>query len=894
MLWHSMDIEEVFRSLRTSPRGLSRGEAERRLLEYGPNEIRREKRRSSLSIFLEQFKSFLILILIAATVVSLLLGEYIDAIAIISIVFICALLGFLEEYRSEKAVEKLREMAAPTATVIRDGVESVVQARELVPGDVVVLRAGDRVPADIRLAEAFSLRVDESALTGESRPVSKSTEPLDESTPLPDRVNMAYSGTAVTYGHGWGVVVETGMRTELGKIAKMVQETERERTPLERRMEHVGKWLGALSLTVCAVIAALGVVRGHGVLEMLIWGVSLAIAAVPEALPAVVTGALAIGMREMAKRNAIVRRLPAVETLGCTTVICSDKTGTITKNEVTVRKVILLDMEVEVTGVGFRPSGELKASGAPVDLKRLWHLDMLVKAGALCSDAKLIKQGGSWHILGDPTEGALVVLAAKAGYSKEALDAKYRRVGEVPFTSERKRMTTVHEGDGRLLAFMKGAPEVVLERCSRAAVSSGVVELTPELKRRLLELNDKLASRAYRNLCIAYREVEPRGEYSEEIEEGFTLLGLVAMIDPPREEVREAIELCRRAGIKVVMITGDHKLTALAVASEIGLSGGRVVAGAELEKIDVEELAEQAEEVSVYARVSPEHKVKIVDALKSRGHVVAMTGDGVNDAPALKKADIGIAMGIKGTDVAKEASDMVLADDNFATIVAAVKEGRRIFDNIKKYLTYLLQCNIAEILVMLFSSLLNWELPLTAVQLLWINLTTDGLPALALGVDPAEPDVMDRPPRKPDEGVFTREVKAYLMSVPLLITALLLMLYWRHGGIATPKARTQLFTTMVFIELAVAATCRSLKHPVYRVGALKNMFLWAAIAVSAALQLAALYTPALYAVFDVQRPTLSDLALSAAFAVVVFAAIEGAKLFYELKSGRSSSQTLKG
>ncbi len=884
-----MDVSEVIERLKTSPRGLSTEEAERRLLEHGPNEIRREGRRSPLSILLDQFKSFLTIILLAATVASLLLGEHIDAMAILSIVFMCAILGFIEEYRSEKAVEKLREMAAPTATVIRDGVESIIPARELVPGDIVVLRTGDKVPADIRLAEAFSLKVDESSLTGESSPVLKSTEPLDEATPLPDRVNMAYSGTVVTYGRGWGVVVETGMKTELGKIAKMIQEAREEKTPLEKRMEHVGKWLGALSLAVCAVVATLGAFRGYGALEMLIWGVSLAVAAVPEALPAVVTGALAIGMREMAKRNAIVRRMPAVETLGCTTVICSDKTGTITKNEMTVRRVILPDTEIEVTGLGFEPAGELKVGGRKADLRSLWHLDLLLKAGALCSDAKLVKQAGGWHILGDPTEGALVVLAAKAGYSKEALDSKYKRIGEIPFTSERKRMTTIHEFNRRLMAFMKGAPEVVLEKCSKAATSSGVIELTPELKEKILEANDELASRAYRNLCIAYREVEPMREYTEEIEEDLTLLGLVAMIDPPREEVREAIELCKRAGIKVVMITGDHKLTAMAIASEIGLSEGRVMTGSELEEITTEELTKQAEEISIYARVSPEHKVKIVDALKSRGHIVAMTGDGVNDAPALKKADIGMSMGVKGTDVAKEASDMVLADDNFATIVAAVKEGRRIFDNIKKYLAYLLQCNIAEILVMLFSSLLNWDLPLTAVQLLWVNLTTDGLPALALGVDPAEPDVMDRPPRRPEEGVFTREVKAYLFSAPLLVTALLLALYWRHGGAATLKARTQLFTTMVFIELAIAATCRSLKHPIIKVGIMENKLLWAAIAASAALQLLVLYTPALYMAFDVQKPTLGDLALSATLAIAVFATIEGAKLLYELKSREASS-----
>ena len=887
MTWHSMHADDVLATLGTSPRGLSAEEARRRLERYGPNELVKEKKKPLYVLFLEQFKSFLIIILLIATAISIAIGELLDALVVIAIVVACAVLGFVEEYRSERALEMLKKLAAPTALVLRDGEERVIPSREVVPGDIVILHMGDKVPADGRLIEAVNLKVDEAPLTGESIPVEKCVEPLPEDTPVPDRVNMVFSGTTVVYGRGRAVVTATGMNTEFGRIAAMVQVTKEEETPLERRMAHVGRWLGIMCLAVCGVVALLGLIRGHKPLEMLIWGISLAVAAVPEALPAVVTGALAIGMHEMAKRNAIVRRLPAVETLGCTSIICADKTGTMTKGEMTVRKIYVDGELIDVTGVGYTPEGEFLLDGEPLNVDGNRELELLLKAGALCSDARLHEEEGRWVIRGDTTEGALVVVAAKAGLWKEKLDNEYPRVGEIPFTSERKRMTTFHEcPDAGITAYMKGAPEIVLERCKYILENGEVRELTDDDRRRILEVNEELASSALRNLAVAFKPMESLPEeLDEDVERDFTFVGIVGMIDPPREETIEAIRLCRNAGIRVVMITGDHKLTAVAVAKEVGLLEGddddRVLTGAELDRMSDEEFEKIVEDVIVYARVSPEHKVKIVKALKSKGYIVAMTGDGINDAPALKIADIGVAMGITGTEVTKEASDMVLADDNFATIVSAVKEGRRIFDNIKKYLTYLLRCNIMEILIMFVASLLGWDLPLTAIQILWVNLTTDGLPALALGVDPAEPDVMERPPRDPKESVFSTDVKLYLALVPPFMTAILLSIFMGFGGVATPEARAQIFTSMVFMELASAASCRSLKRPIFRVGAFANKFLWISIAVSALMQVAAL-TPPLCPIFDVAPPTVVDWAVAAASAVIVFVSTELAKYIVEV------------
>lgn len=893
--WHSLKVDDVLEKLGTSMEGLSEEEAKRRLAVYGFNEIKREKATPAWRIFVEQFENILILLLIAATCFSLLIGEVLDAIVIFAIVIASAVLGFVQEYRSEKAVQLLKKLAAPSATVVREGREKVISSKDIVPGDIVVLRAGDRVPADIRLIEVYNLKIDEAPLTGESVPVEKNVKPLPEDTIVSDRVNMAFSGTVVTYGRGLGAVVATGMNTEFGKIAKTVQEEEKVETPLERRMDAIGKWLTIFALSVCGLVAFLGILRGYEIIDMILWGISLAVAAVPEALPAVVTGSLAIGMYEMAKRKAIVRRLPAVETLGSTSIICADKTGTMTKGEMTVKKIFVDDKIVEVSGVGYEPKGEFYVEGKKVEPSKIETLYMLLKVSALCNDAKLFYEGGRWCISGDTTEGALIVAARKAGIGEEEL-SKYPRVNEIPFTSERKRMTTVHRmpDSDKMLAAMKGAPEIVLERCKWIMRDGKRVKLTEEEKRKILEVNEKMASEALRNLAVAYKEVKevPEKIDEREFEKDFIFLGIEGMIDPPREEVKEAIKLCKEAGIKVVMITGDHKLTAVAVARELELLGegeDLVLTGVELDNMPEEKFNEIVERVKVYARVSPEHKTKIVKALKSKGYVVAMTGDGINDAAALKMADIGVAMGITGTEVTKETSDMILADDNFSTIVNAVKEGRRIFDNIKKYLTYLLQCNIAEIAIMLVATLAGLPLPLTAVQILWVNLTTDGLPALALGIDPPEEDVMRRKPRDPKSSLMNkREFAIFFIMVPAILTAILLSNFLLTLATETTyfstfeeseliEPRTELLTVMIVCELAIAIACHSLSKPVVKAQPFSNKYLWLAVASSLALQLLVLYVPSLHEAFGVTYPAIEDWTLGILSALGIFAVVEVAK-----------------
>jgi len=892
-----MEIEETLQTLNTKETGLSQEEAQKRLQEFGPNELKKEKGISPIKLLLEQFTDILIIILLIATGLSIYLGELTDAIVIIAIVLACAILGFTEEYRSEKALEALKKMTAPSAMVLRGGKEVKVQASEIVPGDIILLYTGDKVSADARIIEAINLKTDEAPLTGESTPVNKNADPLPEHTTLPERRNTVFTGTVVVYGRGKAVVTSTGMNTEFGKIAKMVQVTEEVETPLEKRMGSVGKWIGILSIAVCLTVAVIGMIEGRAILDMILWGVSLAVAAVPEALPAIVTGALAVGMYRMAKVNTIVRRLPAVETLGCTSVICADKTGTMTKGEMTVQRIYVNNQAIKVSGVGYEPKGEFlfedkKINPADEELRTL------LKIATLCNDAKLEKETETerWIVKGDPTEGALVVAAAKAGLWKEELEKEEPRIGEIPFSSETKRMTTVHIASGKnKMAYMKGAPEIVLEKCTKLFVNGKVRKLTEEDRTKILEVNEAMAIQALRNLGFAFKELpESLTVFDEKLEKDLIFIGIMGMIDPPREEVKDAICLCNNAGIDVVMVTGDHKLTGVAVAKELNLLGesdveGKVLTGGEMDEISDEQLTTIVENVVIYARVSPEHKMRIVKAWKAKGHIVAMTGDGVNDAPALKLSDIGVAMGITGTEVTKEASDMVLTDDNFASIVKAVKEGREIYDNIKKYLTYLLRCNIMEILVMFIVMIgvpylagATYEsgsvVALTAIQLLWVNLTTDGLPAIALGIDPGDPDLMERKPRNPNESVFTHDVKIYLTAVPILMTLLLLAGYLMHqpwkGTYELLEARTQLLTAMILMELANAISARSLKYTVFKVGVFKNKFLWIAILSSLALQLMVLYTPILQGLFDVHAPEPIDWAIAILFTAIVFGSLE--------------------
>ncbi|HSB69617.1 MAG TPA: cation-translocating P-type ATPase [Candidatus Methylomirabilis sp.] len=895
-LWHHLTVDETLHELGANPQGLSPTEAAERLTRYGPNRLQEAKGISPWQILLAQFKNFLILLLIAATVISLVLGHTLDAIIIFSIVILSALLGFYQEFRAERAMEALKAMASPTASVVRGGEQTEIASAEVVPGDIILLAAGDRVPADARLLEVANLQADEASLTGESTAVEKVVDAeLSPEAGVGDRLTMVFSGTVVTYGRGRGVVTATGMQTEFGKIAKMLQDVEEEPSPLAVKMDYIGKRLGIACLAVSAVVVGLGILRGNEILEMFIWGVSLAIAAVPEALAAVVTGALAIGVQRAARRNAIIRHLPAVETLGCTSVICSDKTGTLTKNEMTIRKVFASGRMLEVTGVGYDPAGEFRTDGDRAETSSDPTLVRLLQGGALCNDTHFIGENGSRRVKGDPTEAALVVVAEKADIKMDALRRDWPRVAEIPFESERKRMTTVHAAPGgSLIAFVKGAPDILLDRCvawERNGTSQG---LTDEMRRQILDANDGMARQALRVLGIAYRRLDavPAVRTPDTLETDLVFLGLVGMIDPPRDEARAAIRSCREAGIRSVMVTGDHKLTAAAVARELGLldgvegEGHRVLDGRELDRMSESELAGVVEQVAVYARVSPEHKLKIVGAWKSHQQVVAMTGDGVNDAPALKRADIGVAMGITGTDVTKEACDMVLTDDNFATIAAAVEEGRIIYDNIKKYLVFLLSCNVSEIVVLGMAGFIGWPLPLVALQILWVNLTTDGLPALALGVEPAEPDLMRRAPRKAGEGVFSRSVLTFLLSLSLIITAGLVPIfyfYWQAEGL--PKAQTMTFASMILFELFFAHSCRSLRFTVLQIGLFGNKWLWLATIGSALMMFAVVYVDAWAEAFHLVPLSGTEWAVAVAVAGAGFLAVETGKWVVNRRRG---------
>lgn len=871
--WHEMSCEDVFLILNSTPAGLTGAEASRRLAEHGPNEVQSADRISPLRLFLQQFKNVLIAILLVATTLSAFLGHEIEAIAIAVIVLFAVVLGFVQEYRSERAIEALRQMAAPSATALRNGVEVETPARELVPGDVILLRTGNKIPADIRLIEAVNLQIEESALTGESVAVEKHTVPLDTvGLAVADRKNMGYAGTAVTYGRGRAVVVATGMNTEFGKIARMIQTIETGKTPLQADLDRVGRMLARIAFSIVTVIIIFGLLRGQPFIEMLIFGIALAVAVVPEALPAVVTISLALGVRRMVKRNALVRRLLAVEALGSTSVICSDKTGTLTKDEMTARKIYSAGKIVQVSGEGYEPRGEYSEDGRTFEPDKA--LKQLLQAAALASDSDLVfsESQGRWHVKGDPTEGALIVAAAKSGLKKSDLDTRLPRVNEIPFTSERKRMTTLHKTPEELVAYSKGAPEIILESCARQMTAAGEAVLDAEGRGLILEIARKMANEALRVLAVAYKP----GARLPDAEQGMVFLGLIGMIDPPRPEAKAAIRICESACVKPVMITGDHPLTAKAVALELGmLKSGRVVTGMELDAMSVADFERQVETIEVYARVSPSHKLRVVTALQHNGHIVAMTGDGVNDAPALKKADIGIAMGITGTDVTKEAADMTLTDDNFASIVAAVEEGRGLFDNIKKYLMYLLSANIGEIGLIAGATLLGLPMPLSAVQILYINLATDGLPALALAVDPPEPEIMGRKPRGKRTGIFTRPVVS-LMTVAGLWSAaanLGLFAWLLDSGRSANEAMAMTFVSLVLIEFSKAYHFRSDRHSVLN-RPFANTWLNLAILWEIALLCFILYVPFLQQAFGTFDLHLIDWVLVIAPSVTIFPALE--------------------
>ena len=896
MNWHLQSIETSLEALRTEPgTGLSQNEAAARLAQYGRNELVEKGGRTPLKIFWEQITATMVLILIAAAVVAGLLGDLKNTIAITAIVILYALLGFVQEYRAEQAIAALKKLSVPNVRVVRDGKLQEVSARELVPGDILQLEAGNVLPADVRLLEAVNLRIQEAALTGESEPVAKQIAKLSgEDLPLGDRRNMAYMGTIVTQGRGLALTVATGMQTELGRIADLIQQSGGEQTPLQKRLDALGKTLAVIGVGIAVLIAMLGFLRGDDLRHMLLTAVSVAVAIVPEGLPAVVTITLALGAQRMLAKNSLIRRLPAVETLGSVTVICSDKTGTLTENRMTVVVLDVANHALDLTNEMDR-SGSFTARrslGAPAESA----LSLAAVGGALCNDARLVDEGDDrYHTLGDPTEGALVTAAAKMGYWKSSLDSSFPRAAELSFDSERKRMTTVHDlrqynpdlltgldvSHHRYIAFTKGSVDGLLDLSSHVWVNGKAEPMDDSYKVRAEAANQTLARKGMRVLGVAFRLINQIPDVIQtDLEQNLTFVGLFGMIDPPRSEVREAVALTKSAGIRTIMITGDHPLTATEIASQLGIIDTKnemdmkVLTGVEIENLSFDELKNAVENVQVFARVSPEHKLRIVQALQECGQIVSMTGDGVNDAPALRRADIGVAMGITGTDVSKEAADMVLLDDNFATIVAAVKEGRTIYDNIRKFVLFSVAGNIGKVMVMLLAPFLGKPIPLLPLQLLWLNLLTDGLLGLGMGVEEPESDTMNRPPYSPKEGVFSRGAGVQVIWVGVLIGALALALgawYYFNGR---DEWQTMVFSFLAFAQVFQALASRSQQDSFFKRGLSGNPLLAGMALLVTGLQLLVIYVPALSSFFNVVPLRGTDLLIAIGSGAVVFVAME--------------------
>jgi Ca2+-transporting ATPase len=892
--WYNLKPAEVITSLNSSSDGLSQEEAQKRLTQFGPNELVKKMKISPWLLFFEQFKNFLVLILLIVAVIAAIAGEMINAILIVVIVLFDGILGFVQEYKAEQAIEALKRMAAPTASVLRNGKETEIAARELVPGDVILLRTGDRIPADGRLIEAVSLRTDEAPLTGESTPIDKIKEPLEGELSVGDQRNMAFMGTVAVYGRGTAVLTATGMATEFGKIAAMLQKVEEERTPLQVNIDRLGKAIGIVAIVLSLLIAAAGVARGYGLFDMFVWGVALAVAVIPEALPAVMVITLSLAARRMLERRALIRKLPAVETLGSTTFICSDKTGTLTQDQMTIRRIYTDGKLIDITGTGYEPKGEFHLDGKVVDPRQDIALETLLRAGSLCNDTSLIAVNGVWEIRGDPTEGALVVAAAKAGLWQKELSSQSPRIDEIPFSSETKRMTTVHQTPQGKVAYSKGAPEVILDSCRYIYANGEERKLTDKDKEDVLSVARTMAGDALRVLGLAYKPL-PTNPATAAIEQDMVFVGLVGMIDPPREESKEAVKICDQAGIKSVMITGDHKLTAIAIAKELNiLKKGIALTGAELDKLSDEEFEALVEKIEVYGRVSPVHKLRIVEALIKKGHIVAMTGDGVNDAPALKKAGIGVAMGITGTDVAKEASDMVLLDDNFASIVSAVEEGRTIFANIRKYLVYLLCGNAGAVIALVIALLAGLPIPLTAVMVLFVNLLMDGAPAIALGAEPPEKGVMKKPPRDPKSSIFDRHSLLFISGVGAWIGAIALLVFiWiltTTGDLA--YAMTMFFAMIICLRLCNSLACRSPTLSLFKLGLFSNKWLIYACALSFSMLLMVLYVPFLRAAFEIVPLGLADWAVIIPLALTVIIVVEIQKFLTSLLEKRRQAQVV--
>jgi len=911
---HAKPIDEVAAALQARlDQGLSAAEARERLQKFGPNELTEKPRPGFLALLWDQFNNYLVIILIIAALIALALGEWVDSVAIMCIVVLNAIVGVIQESKAEQALAALKKMAAPNAQAIRDGHPVTVPGRELVPGDIVLLEAGNYVPADLRLVASVNLKVEEASLTGESVPVEKNAASvLDQEIPLGDRKNSAFMSTMVTYGRGRGLVTGTGMNTQIGEIAEMIQSYEDEDTPLQLKLQQLGKVLGTACIAICGVVLVYGLFRDTRLTEIFSLGlveylraeqkdiinlfmtaVSLAIAAVPEGLPAIVTICLALGMQQMIKRNALIRKLPAVETLGCATVILSDKTGTLTQNEMTVVQGWTAGKRFKVTGEGYSPSGEFLLDDKPFDAGADPDAKLLLQGALLCNDA-LLDQG---RIIGDPTEGAMAVVAVKAGFERAALEKSLPRVQEIPFDSDRKRMTTIHTADGVPFAFVKGAPDVVLDLCTQIRDDGKTVALDAARRAEVLEQNRDLASHALRVLAVAQRPLSevPGNPTPETVERDLTFVGLLGMIDPARPEVIEAVKVANRAGLKSVMVTGDHKETAEAIAREIGIltPGGVVLTGPQIERMTDAELAAQAEKLQVCCRVSPQHKTRIVDAMKANGHVVAMTGDGVNDAPALKRANIGVAMGITGTDVSKQTADMVLTDDNFASIVAAIEQGRIIYSNIRKFVYFLLACNVGEILIIFGAMLFGMPIPLRPVHLLWLNLVSDGAPALALGMEKGDKDIMTHPPRPPKEPVINRDMAIGIGVIALVDAIAILTVFYlglqRYPG-HLEAAQTLAFVTLCTSELVRAFTARSEYHSIFAIGVFSNRWMVWAVGASLLLVLMVVYVPFLQPFFDTVPLTSDDWLMMLPFFFASAIAMELLKFYFRHRSAKGAEQ----
>ncbi|MBI5180603.1 MAG: calcium-translocating P-type ATPase, PMCA-type [Nitrospirae bacterium] len=859
--WHLLTTDSVLEKLRTGKNGLSSDEAKERLAKYGPNLLKESPKKSPFLLFLKQFTDILVLILIAAAIISASTGDVTDTIVIIFIVFLNATIGFTQEYRAERAMEALKKLESPVVTVIRDSLHTRIPSQDLVIGDIIELSAGEKVPADLRLIESYNLNVEEAALTGESLPVEKNTESMEGAVALADRKNMAFMGTIITYGRGIGIITATGMDTELGKIAHLIQEAKDKKTPIQERLERMGKWLAVVALLLCAVIFAAGVFRGEPIQLMLLTAISLAVAAIPESLPAVITIVLALGAYRMVKANALIRKLPSVETLGSVTTICSDKTGTLTLNRMSAEFIYTID-----------------------GLEKEWNINdkitgKLLHAMVLCNDANIEADKRT----GDPMEIALLQAGIHTGITKEDVLRDYPRVNELPFDSSRKRMSTIHKTpDNKYIAFVKGAVDSLLEISPYILTDIGVKEMGNADKEQMLIYNEEMASKGVRVLGFAYRDAKKEIR-PDEAENALVFIGLVGLKDPPRDEARDAVLQCRDAGIRPVMITGDHPATAAAIAREVGIlsADGRSITGKELSDISDEAFKDVIESISVFARVQPEDKVRIVNVLREKGHIVAMTGDGVNDAPALKGANIGVAMGITGTDVSKEASDMILLDDNFATIVSAVKEGRVIYDNIRKFIRYMLSTNSGEVLTMFFAILLGMPLPLLPIQILWVNLVTDSLPALALGLEPAERNVMKRLPRDPKESIFARGMWQHIIWVGFLMAAGVLFVMWYElRGSDVRHMQSMAFFTLSMFQMFHVMAIRSERESLFTIGLFSNAKLLGAVLLTFALQLLITYLPPLQKIFKTTSLSLFELSLCLAVSFTVFIAVEAEKAFF--------------